>query len=292
MRADHSDGLVRLFRPASPVCFSRKVEFSSEERAKIQAALRLPLHPDRILFRQGPGNSKIAYVDQHQVIQTANALFGFDGWAMEVRALTKDFLSMRSSGRIDAGYSAIIRVTLKNGCFREDIGYGEAVNAPRDSGLEKAKKQACTDGLKRALKTFGSCTGQCLNDKDYCRYLAKRNAKRLPANYDQFFDPNDPNALRQLAPDTPARSSVNEASFCDSERGSAKRPKPMVVSSPTIQTKTPSPRTTPKTNPGKSPSKSAHTSPDPQDESTKGNVIGEDVAGDEDWDDVLSNMDI
>ncbi len=35
----------------------------------------------------------------------------------------------------------------------------------------KAKKEAVTDGLKRALKSFGNALGNCLNDKDYLRVL-------------------------------------------------------------------------------------------------------------------------
>lgn len=35
--------------------------------------------------------------------------------------------------------------------------------------IEKARKEAVTDGLKRALKSFGNVLGNCLNDKDYVR---------------------------------------------------------------------------------------------------------------------------
>ena len=38
--------------------------------------------------------------------------------------------------------------------------------------LEKARKEAVTDGLKRALKSFGNALGNCLSDKDYVRHVA------------------------------------------------------------------------------------------------------------------------
>jgi DNA repair and recombination protein RAD52 len=38
--------------------------------------------------------------------------------------------------------------------------------------IEKARKEAVTDGLKRALKSFGNALGNCLNDKDYMRLVA------------------------------------------------------------------------------------------------------------------------
>jgi DNA repair and recombination protein RAD52 len=35
--------------------------------------------------------------------------------------------------------------------------------------IEKARKEAVTDGLKRALKSFGNILGNCLSDKDYVK---------------------------------------------------------------------------------------------------------------------------
>ena len=49
--------------------------------------------------------------------------------------------------------STFVRVQLKNGAYHEDIGYGIS-EGMRSKGLsiEKAKKEAATDGLKRALR--------------------------------------------------------------------------------------------------------------------------------------------
>jgi hypothetical protein len=98
-----------------------QANFTPEERAQIQHALGLPIHPERVCFRAGPGGSKvrlvgmglggnglfltvaggpqIAYLDQNQVIQTANSLFGFDGWAMEIRSLSKGSSGLRQGAR-------------------------------------------------------------------------------------------------------------------------------------------------------------------------------------------------
>ena len=35
--------------------------------------------------------------------------------------------------------------------------------------IEKARKEAVTDAMKRALKSFGNLLGNCLSDKDYVR---------------------------------------------------------------------------------------------------------------------------
>lgn len=39
--------------------------------------------------------------------------------------------------------------------------------------FEKAKKEAVTDGLKRALKAFGNATGNCLYDKNYLKKIQR-----------------------------------------------------------------------------------------------------------------------
>ena len=44
--------------------------------------------------------------------------------------------------------------------------------------IEKARKEAVTDGLKRALKAFGNALGNCLSDKDYIRYLGNTNTAK------------------------------------------------------------------------------------------------------------------
>ena len=60
-------------------------------------------------------------------------------------------------GKFYVGVSAIVRVQLKDGVHHEDIGYGtsEGMRSKAQS-LEKARKEAVTDGLKRAFKSFGN----------------------------------------------------------------------------------------------------------------------------------------
>jgi recombination DNA repair RAD52 pathway protein len=51
----------------------------------------------------------------------------------------------------------------------------------KSQAVEKARKESITDGLKRAMKSFGNLLGNCLNDKEYIKYLTK-TAKKLPEN--------------------------------------------------------------------------------------------------------------
>ena len=42
--------------------------------------------------------------------------------------------------------------------------------------FEKAKKEATTDALKRALRSFGNLLGNCVYDKDYLKRITKVKA--------------------------------------------------------------------------------------------------------------------
>ena len=70
------------------------------------------------------------------------------------------------------GISTIVKVQLKDGAFHEDVGYGTSEGmSSKALSIEKARKGAVTDGLKRALKSFGNVLGNCLADKEYVRYV-------------------------------------------------------------------------------------------------------------------------
>ena len=72
-------------------------------------------------------------------------------------------------------------MTLRDGTFHEDVGYGTSEGMKSKAlSIEKARKESITDGLKRALKSFGNALGNCLSDKDYLRYVVTKSSTRLP----------------------------------------------------------------------------------------------------------------
>lgn len=76
-----------------------------------------------------------------------------------------------------------MRVTLKDGTYHEDIGYGHIENCKgKAAAFEKAKKEGTTDALKRALRNFGNVLGNCIYDKDYVAKVTK--VKATPARWD------------------------------------------------------------------------------------------------------------
>jgi DNA repair and recombination protein RAD52 len=108
-----------------------------------------------------------------KVINLANEVFGFNGWSSGVQNVHIDYVEEKE-GRISMSCSVIVRVTLKDGTYHEDVGCGSIENSKtKAAAFEKVKKEAATDALKRALRNFGNVLGNCLYDKDYLSRVTK-----------------------------------------------------------------------------------------------------------------------
>lgn len=150
---------------------------SSDESGSVGDRLSQYLGPEFISQRAGPGKVKLAYVEGHRLISLANEIFGFNGWSTAVRSRVADFVERGSDGTWSVGVNVVMRVNLSErhgSVFREDIGYGTAERMrDRGSAMEKAAKEAATDGIKRALRQFGEALGNCLYNKEYLQRVAR-----------------------------------------------------------------------------------------------------------------------
>lgn len=99
------------------------------------------------------GGRNLSYLEGWYMISAANGIFGFDGWSHEV-------LSIEHMG--NGLYMARVRVEVL-GVSRVDVGTSTARSDAADAH-ETAIKGAATDGLKRALRTFGAQFGNDLYD--------------------------------------------------------------------------------------------------------------------------------
>ena len=72
-----------------------------------------------ISSRVGPGNKKLMYLEGWRGIEIANTIFGPNGWADEVIDIGEDFCESSPGDKWTIGISALVRVTLKDGCFHE-----------------------------------------------------------------------------------------------------------------------------------------------------------------------------
>ncbi|KAI3371431.1 hypothetical protein L3Q82_024018 [Scortum barcoo] len=116
---------------------------------------------------------QVCYVEGHRVISLANEMFGYNGWSHSISQQNVDFVDL-INGKFYVGVSAFVKVQLKDGSFHEDVGYGVSEGLKSKAlSLEKARKEAVTDGMKRALKCFGNALGNCILDKEYLLAINK-----------------------------------------------------------------------------------------------------------------------
>lgn len=136
----------------------------AEQIEKLKA--KLPTHAIRTRTQ---GGQSVRYIEGYFAIRQANEVFGFDGWSYETRAIT-EVARFTRPGKTGENtviiYEAAVTVTAL-GVDRSDVGIGVCDSGPNGlaQGIEKARKEAVTDGIKRALRSFGSRFGLALYDK-------------------------------------------------------------------------------------------------------------------------------
>lgn len=153
-------------------CFGQ-CTYTAEEYQAVQSALRQKLGPEYISTRMAGGGQRVCYVEGHRVIGLANEMFGYNGWSHSISQQNVDFVDL-VNGKFYVGVSAFVKVQLKDGSYHEDVGYGVSEGLKSKAlSLEKARKEAVTDGMKRALKCFGNALGNCILDKEYLLAINK-----------------------------------------------------------------------------------------------------------------------
>ena len=126
----------------------------------VTGALGQPLDPGLVSQRKGRAGRTYDYLEGHAVIDQANRIFGFGGWGYElagdVTLREIEHVDTKTGEVISAPrfYSAPVRVAVPGALPRTDIGFN-AVAEDNADGHETAIKGAVTDGMKRALRSFG-----------------------------------------------------------------------------------------------------------------------------------------
>lgn len=144
----------------------------------VSTELQKPLRPDAV---KPPPKGKFGeYVDALHVIREANRIFGENGWSYTVTRLqlvSEQVVQLTGDNgpyeQARVGYMASVLVVI-DGVQREGTAVGSGVGNPLSMAdhHEAAVKEAETDALKRALRTFGNTFGLALYEKD-------RNAREV-----------------------------------------------------------------------------------------------------------------
>ncbi len=133
---------------------------------KATDALEKPLDPNNVkLAASGNNGPKGDYIEGWHAINEANRIFGFGGWSYEVAKLNEVGQAEKNQkGNWSVSYICQIKVIVGS-VTREDVGFGSGFARNIGDAHESATKEACTDALKRALRSFGNQFGLALYDK-------------------------------------------------------------------------------------------------------------------------------
>lgn len=140
---------------------------------KILQVLSYDLDPSRIKTRE-KGNVSLSYLEGHDIIDTANKIFGYGNWSYSISSLEQVSQETNEKQNIVVGYKAIVAVTVYDlhhakQVNREDAGFGTGVSKSLADAHEGGAKEAVTDALKRCFRTFGSQYGNSLYGKSQSR---------------------------------------------------------------------------------------------------------------------------
>lgn len=131
--------------------------------------LNQELDSSRIKTRD-KGNITLSYIEGHDVIETANKVFGFGNWSYSISKLEQVSQEQNQNQNHVICYKAVVQVLVHSenhtlDVSREDVGFGTGVAKTQADAHEGAAKEAVTDALKRAMRSFGNQFGNSLYDK-------------------------------------------------------------------------------------------------------------------------------
>ncbi|EPY50817.1 DNA recombination protein Rad22 [Schizosaccharomyces cryophilus OY26] len=195
--------------------------YSADEYQYLQASLTRKLGPEYVSRRSGPGGFSVSYIESWKAIELANEIFGFNGWSSSIRSINIDFVDEnKENGRVSLGISVVVRVTIKDGAYHEDIGYGSIDNCRgKGSAFEKCKKEGTTDALKRALRNFGNSLGNCMYDKYYLREIGKMKPPAYQFDSGDLFRKSESGSRGEFIRKKNAQNRLNNRPVIKNEEG-------------------------------------------------------------------------
>ena len=157
-----------------------------------------PLDPEDIRVRRA-GGGEVPYIEGYLAITAANEIFGADNWGYTT---TKPELVMLDGGPV---WMALVTVWVRGCLPKTDLGIAlpaikRGGNVVTREAHRTAAMGAVTQGLKRALRTFGPAFGIDLYDSEYrdgvmaeIRPGHQRSSKRAPAQREAQASPGTHN---------------------------------------------------------------------------------------------------
>ena len=162
------------------------------------ASLNQELDSSRIKTRE-KGNINLSYIEGFDVIDTANLIFGYGNWSYLISKLEQVSQEQNHNQNYVVCYKAVVKLIVKDenhskSISRQDVGFGTGVSKTLADAHENAGKESVTDGLKRAMRSFGNQFGNSLYDKS--RNHASQESS-YQANQNQNYNQRPPQNNQQ-----------------------------------------------------------------------------------------------
>ena len=136
---------------------------------KQNQVLAFELDSSRIKSRS-KGNITLSYLEGFDIIETANKIFGYGNWDYSISKLEQVSQEQNQNQNHVICYKAILTITVydlqhSKTVSREDVGFGTGIAKTLADAHEGGAKEAVTDAIKRAMRSFGNQFGNSLYDK-------------------------------------------------------------------------------------------------------------------------------
>jgi len=162
----------------------------NEEQTKL---LNQELASNRIKTRS-KGNVNLSYLEGFDIIETANRVFGFGNWSYQTVSLESVSSEINQNQNHVICYKAVVKVLVYdeqhiNHISREDVGFGTGIAKTLADAHEGGAKEAITDSIKRAMRSFGNQFGNSLYNKSRTQSNTQQN------NTQNFQQPQQQNYI-------------------------------------------------------------------------------------------------
>jgi DNA repair and recombination protein RAD52 len=160
---------------------------------KQNQVLSYELENSRIKSRS-KGNINLAYLEAFDVLETANKIFGYGNWSYTITSLEEASRETNSNQNIVIAYKAVVNVTVHDQSHnkhisREDVGFGTGIAKTLSDAHEGGAKEAVTDAVKRAFRSFGNQFGNSLYDKSRQHQNQPLQNNQQPAQQQNYQQP-------------------------------------------------------------------------------------------------------
>ena len=163
----------------------------NEEQTKL---LNQELASNRIKTRS-KGNVNLSYLEGFDIIETANRVFGFGNWDYSISKLETVSQEINQNQNHVICYKAVVQVLVHNETHsqdvsREDVGFGTGIAKTLADAHEGGAKEAITDSIKRAMRSFGNQFGNSLYNKSRTQANNQQNTQQNNPPQQQYNNPN------------------------------------------------------------------------------------------------------